>query len=69
MLLALIESRRITHLNLAPIMFNRLLKLPEEVRRKYDLSSLQFVVHAAAPISPTVKRAMIEWWGRVFTRI
>ena len=64
-LLALIESCRITHLNLAPIMFNRLLKLPEEVRRRYDLSSLEFVVHAAAPISPTVKRAMIQWWGPV----
>jgi len=64
-LLRLIERRRITHLNMVPIMFNRLLKLPEAVRRQYDLSSLRFVVHAAAPISPPIKRAMIEWWGPV----
>jgi long-chain acyl-CoA synthetase len=64
-LLALIQARRITHLNMVPIMFNRLLKLPEDVRRKYDLSSLRFVAHAAAPVSPPIKRAMIEWWGPV----
>jgi long-chain acyl-CoA synthetase len=64
-LLALIEARRITHLNMVPIMFNRLLKLPAEVRGKYDLSSLKFVAHAAAPVSPPIKRAMIEWWGPV----
>jgi long-chain acyl-CoA synthetase len=64
-LLALIEARRITHLNMVPIMFNRLLKLPEAVRHKYDLSSLRFVAHAAAPVSPPIKRAMIEWWGPV----
>jgi long-chain acyl-CoA synthetase len=64
-LLRLIEAHRVTHLHMVPIMFNRLLKLPEEVRRKYDLSSLEFVVHAAAPVSPPVKRAMIEWWGPV----
>jgi long-chain acyl-CoA synthetase len=50
---------------MVPIMFNRLLKLPEPVRGKYDLSSLEFVVHAAAPCSPPIKRAMIEWWGPV----
>jgi long-chain acyl-CoA synthetase len=64
-LLALIETRRITHLNMVPIMFNRLLKLPDEVRRRYDLSSLRFVAHAAAPVSPPIKRAMIDWWGPV----
>lgn len=64
-LLKLIEERRITHLNMVPIMFNRLLKLPEEVKRRYDLSSLRFVAHAAAPVSPPIKRAMIEWWGPV----
>jgi long-chain acyl-CoA synthetase len=64
-LLRLIELRRITHLNMAPIMFNRLLKLPEQVRSRYDLSSLRFVAHAAAPVAPAVKRAMIEWWGPV----
>lgn len=64
-LLALIERERITHLNMVPIMFNRLLRLPDEVKRRYDLSSLQFVTHAAAPCPPPVKRAMIEWWGLV----
>ena len=65
-LLALIEKERITHLNMVPIMFNRLLRLPEEVKRKYDLSSLEYVTHAAAPCPPPVKRAMIEWWGPIF---
>jgi long-chain acyl-CoA synthetase len=46
-------------------MFERLLKLPEDVRSRYDVSSLRFVVHAAAPCSPTTKRAMIEWWGPI----
>ena len=64
-LLALIETRRITHLNMVPNMFNRLLKLPAEVRAKYDVSSLKFVTHAAAPVSPPIKRAMIDWWGPV----
>ena len=62
---ALIERHQITHLNMVPIMFNRLLKLPQSVRDAYDVSSLQFVAHAAAPVSPPIKRAMIEWWGPV----
>lgn len=64
-LLQLIERYRITHLHMVPTMFVRLLKLPDETRRKYDLSSLEFVVHAAAPCAPEVKRRMIEWWGPV----
>jgi long-chain acyl-CoA synthetase len=64
-LLATIERDRITHLNMVPIMFVRLLKLPDEVRRRYDLSSLEYVTHAAAPCPPPVKRAMIEWWGPI----
>ncbi len=64
-LLALIERERITHLHMVPIMFERLLKLAPEVRGRYDVSSLRFVVHAAAPCSPQTKRAMIEWWGPV----
>ena len=47
--LALVEQQRITHTQLVPTMFSRLLKLPEAVRRRYDLSSLQIAVHAAAP--------------------
>jgi long-chain acyl-CoA synthetase len=64
-LLRLIERHHISHIHMVPIMFNRLLKLPDEVKRKYDLSSLEFVVHAAAPCPAPVKRAMIEWWGPV----
>ncbi|MDA0812997.1 MAG: acyl-CoA synthetase [Verrucomicrobia bacterium] len=64
-LLRQIEQRKITHLNMVPIMFNRLLKLPAEVRGRYDVSSLEFVAHAAAPVSPPIKQAMIEWWGPV----
>jgi len=64
-LLQLIERHRVTHIHMVPIMFNRLLRLPDDVRKKYDLSSLKFIVHAAAPVSPPIKRAMIEWWGPV----
>ncbi|MGE4323138.1 MAG: acyl-CoA synthetase [Sphingobium sp.] len=60
-----IERHRITHLNMVPIMFARLLKLPEEVRSRYDLSSLRFVAHAAAPCPAPIKRAMIDWWGPI----
>ena len=64
-LLAMIEREKVTHLHMVPIMFTRLLKLPDAVKAKYDLSSLRFVVHAAAPCPAPVKRAMIEWWGPV----
>jgi long-chain acyl-CoA synthetase len=66
-LLGLIEQHRVTHLHMVPIMFNRLLRLPEETRRRYDLSSLRFVVHAAAPCPAPVKRAMMDWWGPVIS--
>jgi long-chain acyl-CoA synthetase len=64
-LLALIAERRITHMFMVPTMFVRLLKLPAEVRARYDVSSLEFVVHAAAPCPSDIKRAMIEWWGPI----
>jgi long-chain acyl-CoA synthetase len=64
-LLRLIQTERVTHLHMVPIMFNRLVKLPEAVKAKYDVSSLRFVVHAAAPCPAPTKRAMIEWWGPV----
>ncbi|WP_341703421.1 acyl-CoA synthetase [Ferrovibrio sp.] len=64
-MLALIERHRITHMHIVPTMFVRLLKLPEEARRKYDLSSLRNVVHGAAPCAPPVKQAMLDWWGPV----
>lgn len=64
-LLRLIERYRITHLHMVPTMFVRLLKLSDEIKHQYDLTSLQFVVHAAAPCPADVKRQMIEWWGPV----
>jgi long-chain acyl-CoA synthetase len=50
---------------MVPTMFIRLMKLPEKVRRKYDVSSLRHIIHAAAPCPADIKRAMIEWWGPV----
>jgi len=63
--LALIEREKITHAHFVPTMFVRLLRLDEEVRNKYDLSSLVRVMHGAAPCSQSVKRQMIDWWGPV----
>jgi long-chain acyl-CoA synthetase len=64
-LLRLVEAQRISHLLMVPTMFVRLLRLPPEVRARYDTSSLQWVIHGAAPCPPEVKRAMIDWWGPV----
>jgi acyl-CoA synthetase (AMP-forming)/AMP-acid ligase II len=64
-LLITIARYKVTHAQLVPTMFVRLLKLPEETRAKYDLSSLQCVVHAGAPCPPEVKRAMIDWLGPI----
>ena len=63
--LAAIEKYQITDSQFVPTHFVRMLKLPEEVRRKYDVSSLKCAIHAAAPCPVPVKRAMIEWWGPV----
>jgi long-chain acyl-CoA synthetase len=64
-LLQLIERHRVTHMHMVPTMFVRLLRLPDDVKARYDLSSLQFVVHGAAPCPVHVKQAMIKWWGPV----
>lgn len=64
-LLAQIELHRITTLFAVPTMFVRLLALPESVRNRYDLSSLDFVIHGAAPCSVAVKQQMIDWLGPV----
>jgi long-chain acyl-CoA synthetase len=63
--LALVERHRITHSQLVPTMFSRMLKLPGEVRQRYGLSSLEYVVHAAAPCPIPVKQEMIDWWGPI----
>ncbi|MFK7828434.1 MAG: acyl-CoA synthetase [Congregibacter sp.] len=63
--LALIDEHRITHSQWVPIMFVRMLKLPAPVRRKYDVSSMHFAIHAAAPCPIEIKEQMIDWWGPV----
>jgi long-chain acyl-CoA synthetase len=63
--LRLVEQARIDTIFMVPTMFIRLLKLPEQVRNTYDVSSLRHVIHAAAPCPAEVKRTMIEWWGPV----
>ncbi|MBE0617357.1 MAG: AMP-binding protein [Proteobacteria bacterium] len=60
-----IEQERITHSQFVPTMFIRMLKLPEEVRRRYDLWSLRVALHAAAPCPVAVKERMLEWWGMI----
>jgi long-chain acyl-CoA synthetase len=61
--LALIQKYKVTHGQFVPTMFVRMLKLDEAVRAKYDVSSLQAVIHAAAPCPIPVKHQMIKWWG------
>jgi acyl-CoA synthetase (AMP-forming)/AMP-acid ligase II len=63
--LALVQEHGITFSQVVPTMFIRLLKLPEEVRARFDLSSLQAVVHAAAPCPAEVKAQIIEWFGPI----
>ncbi len=63
--LAAIAGYGITHGQFVPTMFVRMLKLPEEVRSAYDVSSLRAAVHAAAPCPVEVKQKMIDWWGPV----
>jgi acyl-CoA synthetase (AMP-forming)/AMP-acid ligase II len=63
--LALVERHKITHSQVVPTMFVRMLKLPAETRAHYDLSSLQCVVHAAAPCPAQVKKQIIEWFGPI----
>ena len=60
-----IERHRITHSQWVPTMFVRMLKLPEGVRTRYDLSSMQVAVHAAAPCPVEVKQRMLDWWGPI----
>lgn len=63
--LKLVEEHQVTSVFMVPTHFVRLLQLPEDVRNRYDISSLKLVLHGAAPVSQTVKRQMIEWFGPV----
>ncbi len=65
--LALVERHKVTHSQMVPVMFNRLLRLDAERRAKYDTSSLECIVHAAAPCPVPVKKAMIDWLGPIIT--
>jgi len=64
-LLADIEKHKLDRLYLVPTHFVRLLRLPDEVKRRYDLSSVEFVASTGSPCPPEVKKQMIEWWGAV----
>ncbi|WP_257555965.1 acyl-CoA synthetase [Sphingobium sp. CFD-2] len=63
--LQVIEEEAVTHSQWVPTHFVRMLKLPEEVRTRYDLTSHKFAVHAAAPCPVDVKRDMLDWWGPI----
>jgi long-chain acyl-CoA synthetase len=65
--LDLVQRYRVTNCQMVPVMFGRLLRLPEDVRTRHDTSSLECIVHAAAPCPVPVKQAMIEWLGPVIT--
>jgi long-chain acyl-CoA synthetase len=63
--LRLIERHCVTHTHMVPTMFHRLLSLPDEVKARYDISSLTFVIHGAAPCPVETKRRLIEWLGPI----
>ena len=63
--LRLIEEHRVTHAQFVPTMFVRMLKLPDAIRERYDVSSLQCVIHAAAPCPVDVKHRMMDWFGPI----
>jgi long-chain acyl-CoA synthetase len=66
-MLALIDRHKATHSHMVPTQFRRLLALPEEVRARYDVSSMRVAIHGAAPCPQEVKRRMLDWWGPVVT--
>ncbi|WP_193789656.1 acyl-CoA synthetase [Nocardiopsis halophila] len=61
--LRLVERHRITSTHMVPTHFKRLLHLPEQVRARYDVSSMRWLVHGAAPCPEQVREAMFAWWG------
>lgn len=69
MTLAAIERYKVARAQFVPTMFIRMLKLPDNVRARYDVSSLKVAVHSAAPCPVQVKRQMIDWWGPVLFEI
>jgi long-chain acyl-CoA synthetase len=63
--LQLIEHHRITHTHMVPTMFHRLLRLPDAVRRNADVSSMQYILHGAAPCPVATKQGMMDWFGPI----
>jgi long-chain acyl-CoA synthetase len=61
--LALVERYRVTNTHMVPTHFKRMLSLPEQTRERYDISSMRWLIHAAAPCPVGLKRAMLDWWG------
>jgi long-chain acyl-CoA synthetase len=61
--LALVERYRVTNTHMVPTHFKRMLSLPDETRHRYDLSSMKWLIHAAAPCPVGIKQAMLDWWG------
>lgn len=60
-------ERRVTHLHLVPIMFQRLLALPDAIKKKYPVDHVQYIIHGAAPCTREVKQAMIDWFGPILS--
>jgi len=67
LVLRTISEKKVTHLHLVPIMFQRLLDLPAEVKARYPVDHVRYIVHGAAPCPPEVKQAMIDWFGPVLS--
>ena len=63
--LRLIEMHRVTHTHMVPTMLHRLLALPDDVRARYDVSSLRYLLHGAAPCPVPVKQRIIDWLGPI----
>jgi long-chain acyl-CoA synthetase len=61
--LAFVERYGVTNTHMVPTHFKRMLSLPEPVRQRYDLSSMKWMIHAAAPCPVGIKREMLDWWG------
>ena len=61
--LALVDRYRVTNTHMVPTHFKRMLSLPEQTRQAYDVSSMKWLIHAAAPCPVRLKHAMLEWWG------
>jgi len=64
-MLKLIDRHKVTHTHMVPTQFRRLLALPDEVKVRYNVTSMRAAIHGAAPCPQEVKRRMLDWWGPV----